>query len=298
MTAHFILPLLLATLVATPPLPLPSRVVVVTDADGKPQREVVSALRQAGLPVEQLLVTDTALGKRLERAGGEVWLAAGRKSAKLLAGIRGNGRDGGGIVAAREARIAAILVREHDVPPDMAAVVSDVPFEQQLSWLKIAFPGRRRVIILRNPRGGVVEDRALRIACQTVGLELELVDVSEPGEAVAALDEVIREAGSRPLLWLLPDPVVVSADTVGPLIQTAISARVPAVGFSSYFLRLGALAAVVVDFGPCALQAVELAKQAEPRREPPVSARLVVDGRMAERLGIAVGAGRGVEVLR
>jgi len=181
----------------------------------------------------------------------------------------------------------------------LSSVVVDVAFTEQLAWIAHAFPGRPRVVI---PRHGTVHDAALTDAARAAGVELQLVDVRAPGEAVPAVQAALRKSGA--IVLLIPDPVVVTADTIAPLAKTALDARAPLVGFASYFLRVGALAAVSFDTTDMARAALALARADTTGGasgaivKGPPNAKLVVDGKLAERLGVTVRAGANIEVKR
>ncbi|MCC7069675.1 MAG: hypothetical protein IT383_00015 [Deltaproteobacteria bacterium] len=254
---------------------------------------VESERERAAAPVAEARATLSAAGAQVsvdtvaEAARGwgrpdEVWLALGKGAAHALA-------------AAPPRMRAAVLVRAGEAS-GLPAVVVDVPLELQLGWLAAAFPGRTRVLVPRRPGGS--DDAALVSAARARGLSLELVDVHHPGETVPALQAALRRPGAPALIFLVPDATALTPDTLAPLAQSALEARAPLVGFSSYFLRIGALAASVSDVGPSARQAVALAQAGVAVEEAPRAARLLVDGRLAERLGVPVREGPGVEVRR
>lgn len=286
MSAALALCALLATAPAEPSLAgLP--VVLLVEKDGErgatAVREADASLTGAGARVSIRTVAEAARSLATTGAGSDddaLWLAVGRGAAPALA-------------AATPRRRAALLVRAGE-GAGLPAVVMEVPVERQLAWLADAFPGRRRVLVPRRPGSAV--DEPLLAAAAKHGLQLELVDVQRPAETVPALQQALRRGSAPALIFLVPDTTALTADTLAPLAQTALEARAPLVGFASYFLRIGALAAVVSDAGPMARQAAALAQAGAVVEEAPRAARLLVDGRLAERLGVAVRAGPGVEV--
>jgi hypothetical protein len=175
-----------------------------------------------------------------------------------------------------------------------ACIDQVAPAAQQLALVARGFPGRTRVIVLRDPARRA-DDEALRGAAAAAGLTLVLVDVASPGEAVPAFVAALRAPGPPSILLALPDTTVLTADTVAPLSQAALSARVPLVGTSGYFLKIGAVAAVVVDGAGAARAALAVARG---EGRPPTRVSMLVDGRLAQRLGIPVRAGDGIEVRR
>ena len=266
----------------------PTRVVIVADAPGKLVEDARLALAASGRTVEvRILEGDGARAFAGSGASGEriVFLAAGKKSALALA-------------RSSIATKAAFLVKREDAPESIASVVLEPSPEEQLAWARIAFPGRTRVIVPRSPSGAQArEDDRWRAAATKTGLTLALVDVKSAGEAVPALEAALKGAPS--IIVFVADAVAVTADTVAPLVKSALGSRTPAIGFSTYFLKVGALGAISVDAGAMASQALALALDASASRAvSPERARLIVDGKLAERLGVVTRDGPGVEVRR
>ncbi len=260
-------------------------VVVVTDVVGKQSSDVVAALvaqrhsvRVQG--VDEALVAD-----------GAAVLAVGKKSAHKLE-------------AENVGKRAALLISNKDAPAQTAAVVVDVPLATQLPWIARALPGRPRLVVARQPARNDI-DAGLLAAAAAAGLVVDIVDVKAPGEAVPAVEAALSRPGAKAILLLIADDVVVTADTIAPLMQAAFRARVPVVGFSAYFAKVGAVAVVTADVATAATEALALALAQTSSSCAPAcphvtsaSARLVVDGRLAGRLGIPVQDGPHIEVRR
>lgn len=278
-------------------------VVIVADAPGKLVEDARATLGASGRRVEVRILESDGLGADADRAFAPVlgttattptavFLAAGKRSARALARTS---------IASK----AAFLVKREDAPPGIAAVVLEPSPEQQLGWARTAFPGRMRVIVPRSPSGAQArEDGRWQAAAEHAGLTLVFVDVNSPGEAVPALEAALK--GPPSLIVFVADAVAVTADTIAPLLRSALASRTPAIGFSSYFLKVGALGAIAVDAGAMAAQALRLASGARASGAlsgelgpiSPDSARLIVDGKLAERLGVITRVGPGVEVRR
>lgn len=278
-----LVPLVLAVLLGSPPL-AGTRVVVLCDDSTRPYVETIRGLELAGATVEQFRVDDQRLRLRYRRddAALTLWLALGPRSARALA------------KAAPGPRGAALLTGR-EVPSGMPALTLDPPLPWLLGRVGTAFPGRRRLIVVRR-KGAAVRDEEVLAAARGAGFRLELHSAANPGEAVPALEEALRRDRRGAIVLLLPDPNVVTADSIAPLAVSGLAFRVPVVGFSGYFLRAGALAAVAVDYRALGVEALSLIRAGNNVSATPFAARLVVDGRLAERLGIVVATGDGVEV--
>ena len=279
MKAIAVVPLLCAL-----PLVMGARLLIVMDGDGRPFQEAASGAETAGLPAERYALTDARLPARLQKAtADDVWLAVGPKAALWLATVKSSKR-------------AAVLVRTSEIPPQLAGVSLEVPLEKQAQWLKTAFPGRRRLVAIRSAAFGAQHDAEVNQAARAAGFTLSLGEAASAGEVVPALEAALRQGSGPAVVWLLPDNSAITADSVAPLIQEALARRIPVVGFSAYFLRVGAVAAVTVDYGGLGKQAALLAQSGTGQHAAPMAARLVVDVKLAQRLGIVVAAGDGVEL--
>lgn len=255
----------------------------MADAIGKQSNDVAAALTASHHTVRVQGVDDPLPSA----ADDVVVLAVGKKSARALA-------------ASTLPHKAALFVSSADAPANLAAVVVDVPVADQMAWIARALPGRSRLVIARNPARAAV-DETLKTAAAAAGLTLMLVDVATPGEAVPAVSAALDRPGGKAVLLLLADDAVVTADTIAPLMQAAFRARVPVVGFSSYFAKVGAVAVVTTDVAVMAGEALTLARQAgeaATAHNSSASAGLLVDGRLAERLGIPVQSGPHIVVRR
>jgi hypothetical protein len=254
-----------------------SALVVVSDADTEPYRQAVAALRQVEPSLERFATDDPSLGDRLSRAGvDDLWVALGSRAAMLVAKAPGS-------------RKAAALVKTAEVPPGLSAVTLEVDANRLAGWLTTAFAPRRRLAFLVGS--------AASSWSATPGT-IELVRVRSSADAVSTLARALSGREKESVVYVAPDPGFVTADSVPPLIEAALAARVPIVGFSPYFLRLGALAAIDIDFGAAAVQALRLAQSGRVFIVAPDVVRLVVDGRLSERLGVAVHGGDEIEVRR
>lgn len=260
---------------------------VIVDGDSGPYRQAVAGAKVKAPTARVVSVAD---GRKalLAAPEGTRLVALGPRSARLLTELK-------------PGRGAAALVQASDVPKGLSHVALEIPLDVQALWLKRGFPGRNRLVVLRRPQG-TVDDDALKEAVKMHGLDVDLVDVGDASEAVFALERALRRDRQRAVVWLLADPAVITGETVAPLIQVALSARVPIVGFSGYFLKAGAVGAMRTDFGKMGEDAVALAEHAaegaRPDKLTPPGAHLALNERLAERLGIVLGSGSGLERIR
>ncbi|MBK7975015.1 MAG: hypothetical protein IPK07_17610 [Deltaproteobacteria bacterium] len=136
-----------------------------------------------------------------------------------------------------------------------------------------------------NPCG----PRELEQALARRGLEHAGEKVSSVREGLQALRRI---RGTVDAIVLLPNPDVVSDETVEYAVAAGLERRIPVVGFSPRITASGALFSVSLDPAAIAHQAAELARRAlagaTPPPELPRSQRLTVNRRTARLLGIEV----------
>jgi hypothetical protein len=264
----------------------PVRVVAIVDGRANATVRALAALSAEGAIVESHVVDDEGARAALLRApsSGEVFLAVGPKAARALA-------------AASERRRAAVLVRRDDAPAGMTTVALDVDLAPQARFIGAAFPGRTRLIVVRK-KGGIVRDAAVDAAATSAKLAVTFVDADDARAAPAALERALRRDRAHVTVWVVPDSEVITATSVPALVEIALRARVPLVGFSPFFLETGAIAAIRTEPEASARVALRAAIAGEVRGVLEPDAHLAVRGRLAEKLGIVVADGPGVEVLR
>jgi len=263
----------------------PARVVVVRDEASKPYVAATEGALRGASSSTVLHVDDVTVKDALTRADGAHVVALGPRAAARVEGLR-----------AEHAAVALVRASEHTGA--LPVVDLEVSRATQAQWIARAFPGRTRVLV---PTRAPSDDPVLTSACARAGLTCERVVVDGPKETVFALERALRRDRQQALVWLLPDPGVVAGETVSALVELSIQARAPLVGFSMSFVKAGAAAAIRTDFAEMGVAARALAAAApssETRRIDPPGARLVVNGRLADKLGITVARGEGVEVER
>lgn len=176
-----------------------------------------------------------------------------------------------------------------------------VPPERQLSLLKQALPSAKRIGLLYDPaKSGNLVRRALGFA-EELGLVLVAREVRRSRDVPPLVDGM---KGVVNAFLLLPDPTVVTPQTLEFIPQLSVSSRIPVVAFSEQYLKHGALLAIGIDPVDIGRQAGELANRilagenarnidpAEPRR-----AVLHINAKAAKQLGIAVNHPAGADVV-
>ena len=177
---------------------------------------------------------------------------------------------------------------------------------QQVDLIRKALPNVSKVGVLYDPNNLSKFVRQAADAARPLGLELVTREVRAPREVPGAL---LRLRGEIDAFWMLPDPSVVSPETMEFFILFSGENRLPLVSFSRKYVDMGALLALDTDPYDMGMQAGEMAtrllqdagNRSIPRVEaarktvkwvnPNVARRLGLPRDLAERLNAVVRGG-------
>lgn len=121
-----------------------------------------------------------------------------------------------------------------------SSIYLDQPIERQLSLLVAAFPERNRLGILfdATPPDELLQ---LREKAHEYGLSLYEQDVAKYNSAFEPLQKILLHSD---ILLALPVPTVYNSATLRNILVSTYQAEVPLVGFSSSYVKAGAICAV------------------------------------------------------
>ena len=126
--------------------------------------------------------------------------------------------------------------------------------EQYLKLFKTL--GVKRIGVLYAPRKtGHYVKRAVQESRQQ-GVSLVVEPVDDPRDLQARLD---RMKGNVDAIWMLPDSTVLTTVNMEALLLFSMTQNVPAITFTSHYLKNGAAASLEVDPYDIGVQAGELA---------------------------------------
>ncbi|MGH2627232.1 MAG: ABC transporter substrate-binding protein [Anaerolineales bacterium] len=165
---------------------------------------------------------------------------------------------------------------------------------KQLELLKEAVPRAVRVATLGNPTNAVYRVTfpvEIPPAAQALGLRLQVLEVSEPGQIEGAIEAAVRERADA--LHVLGDPIFHSPPTRLP--ELAARARLPAIYISAEVVRAGGLMSYGPSFRDLYRRAAgyvdRILKGAKPTELPvaqPTKFDLVINLRTAKALGLTI----------
>jgi ABC-type uncharacterized transport system substrate-binding protein len=131
-------------------------------------------------------------------------------------------------------------------PPPASGVTTDIPLSEQVQVLRQTLPGLTGVgTLYRQDDPASVQDLEAMRRALPEGVRLEAVAIDRHPTPAKAIDDLL---GRRiDVVWTAPDSSIWNEATVRSLLLTALRRRVPVFGFSTPFVRAGALVGVGLD---------------------------------------------------
>jgi putative ABC transport system substrate-binding protein len=142
--------------------------------------------------------------------------------------------------------------------PNMTGTLLEIPAERQFKILRAFLPGLHRLGMLSKvgSNQAKVKDTIAQAATQSFQLQ------EFPVETEKAVPQQLRSLlAAADALLLVPDSTVLTNESVGFILETSLAKRVPVIGFSPEFTRLGALLSLSVSYGEVGRETGLLAKR-------------------------------------
>jgi putative tryptophan/tyrosine transport system substrate-binding protein len=131
-------------------------------------------------------------------------------------------------------------------PSPAIGVTTDVPIIDQLRLIKEALPDCSSVgMLYRENDAQSRQDLELVRVALPMGMRLETVAIDKEASPAAAIDGLL--AKNIDLVWTCPDSQIWNEATVRSLLLSALRRKIPVFGFSTAFVRAGALLGVGLD---------------------------------------------------
>jgi putative tryptophan/tyrosine transport system substrate-binding protein len=229
-----------------------SEVVIVMSADLPPYRQAQEALR-AHLPtehctlltLEQITADVTKLSANANcvvaiGSGAAVWLHERKIPGPLI-----------------YCMVSDPLTAGLQKPPTAMGISTDIPPDQQIKLIAETLPQARNIGLLyrsgdERSRQAMENSRALL----PPGWKLEAVAIDLQESPAAAIDLLMSR--NIDVMWTTPDSTIWNEATVRSLLLTTLRRRVPVFGFSTSFVRSGALFGVGLEPATQGTQAAAL----------------------------------------
>lgn len=157
--------------------------------------------------------------------------------------------------------------------PNVSGISLEVPPAQQFTTMKAILPTLKRVGVLYDPSKSARLMQEATLAAKQQGLELLAQPVSSEREIPPMLRTLLPLVDA---LWLVPDTTVLSEESLSFILQESLDANRSVFGFSSEFVKRGALLGLSVNYRDIGKQAARLSSRILDRQiVPPV--KLVPD---------------------
>lgn len=183
-------------------------------------------------------------------------------------------------------------LKHHLTAANMTGVLLDIPMDRQLKVVRSFLPTLRRIGALYDPDKTAIKLKEAESRASTHEFQLHGFPVENEKEIPQQLRALLSESEA---LWLIPDSTVLTDESVRFILESALAKHVPVIGFSSEFVRLGALLSMSIDYSEVGREAGLLAKRILdgekllPLKPVPVQrVRITVNLKTARYLGISI----------
>ena len=224
-------------------------VVVVKSADLKPYRDALQGFKDAGsCNVREVELNDDRDLEDIRAKRPDAVLAIGTTAFQKI-------RMLGDVPVVYV--MAVLSEADSALPSNVSGVSMEIAPAAYLAAMKQVFPAAKRVGLLYDPRNiQTFVGEASREAA-AAGLELSNKKVPDPAGLAAALSSM-RDAID--ILWVLPDPTVVTPEAIDYLLRFSIQYNIPLFAFSKKYIEMGAIASLDVDPYDMGAQAADIVK--------------------------------------
>jgi len=142
--------------------------------------------------------------------------------------------------------------------PNITGTLLEIPADRQFKILRAFLPNLRRLGLLSN--SGTNQAKLRDTIAQAAAHSFQLQGF--PVESEKDVPQQLRSLlGATDALLLIPDSTVLTNESIGFILETSLARRVPVIGFSPEFTRLGALLSLSVSFGEVGRETGVLAKR-------------------------------------
>jgi putative ABC transport system substrate-binding protein len=142
--------------------------------------------------------------------------------------------------------------------PNMTGTLLEIPAERQFKILRAFLPNLRRLGMLSNSATNPSKTKETIAQAAANSFVLQEFVVESEKEVPQQLRALLASTDG---LLLVPDTTVLNNESIGFILEGALARRVPVIGFSPEFTRLGALLSLSVSYGEVGRETGLLAKR-------------------------------------
>jgi putative ABC transport system substrate-binding protein len=135
-----------------------------------------------------------------------------------------------------------------------SSVFLDQSWARQFSLIRYALPERRQIGILLG-KNSTESSAVLQTAAKASGLNIKTEIVDDEADLLPALKRLLVNCN---VLLAVPDPAIYNRNNIASILLTSYRAQVPLFGFSSSYVKAGALAAIYSQPAQIAQQVAEI----------------------------------------
>ncbi len=182
--------------------------------------------------------------------------------------------------------------KHHLTAGNMTGVLLEVPSDHQFKVMRSFLPSLHRIGMLYDPEKTSSKLKEAEIRAPVQDFQVRGFPVMSEKDIPQQLRALLSESEA---LWLVPDPTVLTDESIRFILESAVAKQIPVIAFSTEFTRLGALLSLSVDYGEVGRETGRLAKRVL-NGEPimtlkPVSVQRIhisVNQKTARYLGITI----------
>jgi len=176
--------------------------------------------------------------------------------------------------------------------PNMTGILLEVPMDRQLAVMRSVLPHLKRLGVLYDPAKTSALVGEARRQAKALSLEIHAQTISSAKDVPSAIRALLPQVDA---FWLIPDSTVLTEDSLKFLLGAALEQNVPVIGFSSDFVRSGALLSLSVSYQDVGRQAGLLAAKVlsssvpfPSTAIPPERVRIALNLKTAKFLGLSI----------
>jgi putative ABC transport system substrate-binding protein len=141
---------------------------------------------------------------------------------------------------------------------NMTGTLLEVPVERQLKVMRMFLPALHQLGILYDPDKTSSRVKNAMEKAAVFDYHLKGLPVGNDKDVPQQLRALLVDVEA---LWLMPDSKVLTNESIGFILESALARQIPVIGFSPEFTRLGALLSMSVNFGDAGRETGLLAKR-------------------------------------
>ncbi len=202
--------------------------------------------------IDRLIISELNgidLNKRIETSHPDAILAIGKQALQKVKDIQHIP-----VIYLMVLQPESILNGEKNI----TGVRLNIPLSRQLKILLNIMPECENIGILYNPENTGIIFKKIQAAAHQQHINLIAEKITYPGEVPTFLSTIGTDYD---LFWILPDPTVVTPETIESFLLFSIEKKIPLVAFSRKYLEWGAMIAIGVDVYNLGSQAGKMAQK-------------------------------------